>query len=390
MAQSDEQKLFDDLMGDPYNALVEQAVSSGRVPIGYSCSLVPEPLLSLDKLFPVRLRAQDISGTEQADYYMSTFVCSYSRSVLEKALSNGFDFLGGLVVAASCDHIRRAGQNIDALGVNADKPEFFTYILDTPRKITDPLIQWLANDFRRLASILTERYGVDTNDKNLREAIKTHNDFLALLKKIGDLRKNDPTLISGTEFHKIMVACRMAPKDMLIKPLEAFLEQARKRKAIDDYRVRLLILGSNCDNPHYTELIESQGALVVGDRYCWGSMPGLDPIPVEGDPYENLAKYYLNQCACPRMMERYRDRIDYALEKIKEFRVDGVVFENIKFCDMWGYEVLTIVDGLRKAGIPVVRIEREYPLTGQGQLRTRIQAFIESIEGKRDLAALQA
>ena len=390
MVQSDEKFPFNDLMGDPFNALVEKAVSDGRIPIGYACSLIPEPLLSLGKLFPVRLRAQGIVGTEQADYYMTSFICSFSRSVLEKAIDQGYDFLGGLVVPASCDHIRRVGQNIDTMGLYDHKPDFFTYILDTPCKITESLVQWLARDLRRLGDVMNEKYQVYTGPEAVREAIKKHNEFYALVSEIGELRKTYPTLITGTEFHKIMVAARVAPKDMLLEPLKAFLKEARKRKGVGEHRARLMILGSICDNPPYTELIEEQGGLVVADRYCWGSLPGLEPIPLEGDPYENLARYTLEQCACPRMMERYKNRIDYALDLVKEYRVDGVIVENMKFCDMWGYELMTIGDGLRNAGVPVVRIEREYPLTGQGQLRTRVQAFIESIEGKQELAALQA
>ena len=57
--------------------------------------------------------------------------------------------------------------------------------------------------------------------------------------------------------------------------------------------------------------------------------------------------------------------------------------ETMKFCDLWGYEVLSVLDNIRDEGIPIVRIEREYPFTGEGQLRTRFQAFIELIENKR-------
>jgi benzoyl-CoA reductase/2-hydroxyglutaryl-CoA dehydratase subunit BcrC/BadD/HgdB len=128
--------------------------------------------------------------------------------------------------------------------------------------------------------------------------------------------------------------------------------------------------------------------VVVADRYCWGALPGLDPIKVEGDPYINLAEHYLEICQCPRMMERYKDRINYLLQLVNDYKIDGVIYENMKFCELWGFEMLTALDGLRKAGVQVVKLDREYSLSGEGQLRTRVQAFLETIQGKRENAAL--
>jgi len=75
-------RLFEELLESPQNALVEQASRDGRIPIGYSCSFVPEALLMADRLFPVRLRAPGVAGTEIADNYMSALTCSYTRSLL--------------------------------------------------------------------------------------------------------------------------------------------------------------------------------------------------------------------------------------------------------------------------------------------------------------------
>jgi len=376
---------FNNLIKEPVNSLVQKALDEGRVPLGYSCSLIPEPLLSLGKLFPVRLYAQGVSGTQIADNYLSSVLCSFSRSILELAILNGFDFLGGAIFAASCDHIRRSGQHFELLGINKNKPGFFSFMVDTPRKVSASHVAWLARDYRKLAEKLAENYGVDTSDSALSTAIKEHNTFIMLLKSIGGLRKEDRPLISGTDFHKLMVASRLAPKDMLLEPIKKYLVHLKKQDGVGMYRARIMVVGSQCDNPAYTELIEAQGALVVADRYCWGSLPGLEPIPEGRDPYIALASHYLNMCACPRMMEKYKERIDQTITYYNEYKADGIVLETMKFCDLWGYEVLTMVEALRKADIPVVRVEREYPLTGQGQLRTRIQAFIESIEGRRDL-----
>jgi benzoyl-CoA reductase/2-hydroxyglutaryl-CoA dehydratase subunit BcrC/BadD/HgdB len=64
---------------------------------------------------------------------------------------------------------------------------------------------------------------------------------------------------------------------------------------------------------------------------------------------------------------------------VKKFKVDGVVFELMKFCDVWGAISLLLRRDMREAGIPFLVLEREYPLSGVGQLKTRVQAFLETI-----------
>jgi len=79
------------------------------------------------------------------------------------------------------------------------------------------------------------------------------------------------------------------------------------------------------------------------------------------------------------MMEDFDRRLKTIIDTVKEYRVDGVVIQIIKFCDLWGVDSMPLVSALRKEGIPVLKLEREYSLGGEGQLRTRVQAFIESM-----------
>jgi len=388
MKKLNEMELFETLLDNPDNELVGKAINQGRVAIGYNCYLVPEPLLSMGKAFPVRLRAPSAGSTDLATHYMSPFICSYARSMLEAALDGTFDFLGGLVFAASCTHITRGCQHFEQLRINAAKEGFFTYTLDTPRKLYEPGFHFLASGLRKAAQEMSKHHGIDISDASLTKAIREYNAFNLLLRRLSDLRKADKPKISGTEFHTVMVAVRTAPRDMLIDPLKKLIAAAEKRNGIKDYRARIMVMGSIFDNPRFTELIEEQGGLVVADRYCFGSLPGLEEIREGGDPYENLARHYLSTCDCPRMMERLNDREQSLRKWAKEFKADGIIFETMKFCDLWGYEALSKVSKLRDSDMPVVRIEREYAFTGEGQLRTRAQAFIELIESKRLTKAL--
>jgi len=117
----------------------------------------------------------------------------------------------------------------------------------------------------------------------------------------------------------------------------------------------------------------------VADRFCTGSIPGLMPIEMKGDPFRSLAEYTFKKTLCPRMMEDFDRRLQIIIDTVKEYHVDGVVIEIIKFCDLWGVDAMPLISALRKEGIPVLKLEREYCLSGEGQQRTRVQAFIESM-----------
>jgi benzoyl-CoA reductase/2-hydroxyglutaryl-CoA dehydratase subunit BcrC/BadD/HgdB len=79
------------------------------------------------------------------------------------------------------------------------------------------------------------------------------------------------------------------------------------------------------------------------------------------------------------MMEDFDRRLQTIIDTASQYRVDGVVLEIIKFCDLWGVDAVPLVEALRKEGIPVLKLEREYRLSSEGQLRTRVQAFLESM-----------
>ncbi len=367
-------KWFSKLLENPLNDLVQKAMDEGQIPIGYSCSYVPDVMLSVDGLFPVRMRAPGIAGTELADNYLSCVICSYTRSLLEFALDGRYDFLHGWVFAASCDHLRRLYDNLEYL-----KRPGFSRILDVPHKTGDAAINWYAEELQLLAKALTDHFGVDLGADALAKAIREHNAFNAVLRGIGEHRSSDNPVLTGTEYHRIVVAASASPNKALLPILKKISDDLPTRVPLPPYRARLLLVGGHLDDPGYIGIIESQGGLVIADRLCTGSYPGLLPIPESGDPIAVLAKHYLTKTSCPRMMDSFTERAEDIVTLARECRADGVVIQILKFCDTWGVEAASFVSYIREAGIPVLRLERDYHLGSEGQLRTRIQAFIESM-----------
>jgi len=374
MKQSTHISLFDELLNEPLNRLVEQAMDEKRVPVGYTCSYVPDTLLSAGKLFPVRLRAPGLAGTELADTYLSNVICSYTKSLLEYALGGGYDYLGGIVFTANCDHMRRLMDNIEHLR----KPAFI-HTLDVPHRRGEAALDWFTDELTLLANKLSEHFAVDLSRENLAAAIGNRNTISRLISKIGDLRKQTPPLITGGEFHRIMTASQVAPVDLLVPLLEDFHRIAIDRNGIGHYRARIMVAGGELDDSSFIDIIESTGGLVVADRFCTGSLPGLDPVPENGDPLRDIAEHTLDKILCPRMMEEFDERASAIRSNVLEYGADGVIIQTIKFCDTWGVEGSTLTSELRSTGIPVLRLDREYRPGAEGQLRTRVQAFIESM-----------
>ena len=367
--------VFEEIIDNSQNGLVREAMDAGRIPIGYTCSFVPEVLLSVDGLFPLRLRAPGIGGTQLADIYLPPIICSYCRSLLEYGMNGQYDFLGGWVFNHSCQHMNRCSDVVKSVV----KPPF-VHVLDALHTCTENTISWMVDELLELKEKLSDHFDVSMNDDTLKTAIDDHNRFVSVMQKIGELRKLDHPPLTGTEFQKVMTASLAAPKDLLLgRVVKGYLDLLQARDGVRDYRARLMVLGGAMDDPGYIEIIEEMGGLVVGDHFCTGSVPGLNPIANENlDPLERIARHTMEK-PCPRMLDSIDVRLRSVMQTIEDHRVDGVIIQQLKFCDSMTYYGMAMAEYLREAGIPVLRLDREYRLSGEGQLRTRVQAFIESM-----------
>lgn len=381
---------FDDLLQEANNKLVRQGKEEGLRALGYTCYFMPEVLLNLPGCFSVRLRAPRCTSPDVSTYYMSGRTCHYGRSLLERALEGGFNFLDAQMATETCTVTCRFQEHLQVMPI-IENSDFFCEFTDVPFKKSENGREHYVKQLRaHVLDKLSEKFGIDTSDEAILKAIEQHNEVCRLVSEIGSYRKLDNPTITGTEFATIMLATLTCPKHLILPYLRETAEEMKTREADErpNWRVKVMVSGSENDDPGFIELIESCGALVVADRYCYGSLPGREEIEIrEGEtPLEAVARHYLDTGQCPRYMEQHemRGRKQYLANLVKEYKADGVIVESNKFCEYWSYE--RVADTLilpRDFNIPVCSIEKEYINTSVGQLRTRFQAFVESIELKK-------
>jgi benzoyl-CoA reductase/2-hydroxyglutaryl-CoA dehydratase subunit BcrC/BadD/HgdB len=162
--------------------------------------------------------------------------------------------------------------------------------------------------------------------------------------------------------------------------LSNLLAETEKEPKTSDGQIRLLVAGSLMDEPDFLENVEDLGAVVVADTMCYGSRTFQGTVDEDIDPMDALVDRYFNHPSCPRMVGEYKQRLAFLKDQAGKARIDGVILEAIKFCDLSGTDNALLKHDLEKAGIPVVELERQYgPLADAGRIRTRVQAFIERI-----------
>lgn len=238
---------------------------------------------------------------------------------------------------------------------------------------------------------LHEIYGIDISDDAIRKAVEEHNEVCRLITEIGEYRKEENPRITGYEFHVINLVTYCCPKYLIIDKLRETAEELKTRVPDEkkNYRAKVVVVGSEMDDPDFTKLIEESGALVVADRYCFGSLPGREVIELKDDGTPLLGQivlHYMKTCQCPRYMsqEKVHGRKEYVRDLVNMYHADGVIYEQIKFCEYWGYErALASHIMTNEYGIPSVTVDRQYTASASGQLRTRVQAFVESLEIKK-------
>ncbi len=381
---------FENLLQEAKNDLVTQAIADSNKAIGYTCYHIPEVLLNVDNCFSVRLRAPRTGSMDIATYYMSSYLCGFSKAILERAIEGGYNFLSALMGSESCSEMNRAYEHFELLNL-VENDKFFVSIADIPFKIEPHTVRHYAKQMRiKVLDRLKEVYGADTSDDALRKAVEEHNEVCRLITEIGEYRKEENPRITGYEFHILNLITYCCPKYLIIDKLRETAEELKTRVPDEkrSYRAKVVVVGSEMDDPDFTKLIEESGALVVADRYCFGSLPGREEIILNDtdDVLEQIVLHYMKTCQCPRYMsrEKVHGRRDYVKRLVEEYKADGVIYEQIKFCEFWGYErALASHIITNDFGIPSVTVDRQYTASASGQLRTRVQAFVESLEIKK-------
>ena len=381
---------FENLLQEAQNELILQAQSEGKVCVAYVCENTPEPLLNLPGAFSTRLRAPRTGSMEMATYYMTSFLCEYSRALLERAIEGGYNYLDALLGAESCATMERMEEHFFLINP-VKNPRFFVTQIDPPMKGDKTNLDYYKAQLKlKVVDELKNRFGVDVSDAAMRKAIEDHNEISRIITEIGDFRKSENPNITGYEFHVINLVSQVCPH-YLIKPyLEETLEELKTREPEEKFpfRARVVLVGSEVDDPEFTKLIETCGAMVVADRYCFGSFPSREQIEIlPGETaFDAICRHYLHWNQCARFMdgEKIDQRHAEVTKLVHDFKANGVIYENMKFCEFWSYEkVLANHIFTEELHIPCCTIEKEYALGAVGQLRTRFQAFIESLEIKQ-------
>lgn len=355
---------------------------AGKKVIGYFCCFVPDEIITAFDMVPYRIQGSQSEPIDQADAYIEPMACPFARSCFNKALKGEYDFLDGFVAPHSCDTIERIYHIW-----HHEKPASFNHLINVPHMMGPSSDKFYRKELDYFINCLEDWSGRKLDPGKLKEAVALYNQRRAVLRELYELRKTNPPLVSGTEITKALVAGMGIPAAEHIELVKRFIVEVKERPLPKAEKLpRIFIWGNEIDDVAFIKLVEESGAQVVMDDLCTGTRFFWDDVPETADPLVGIAARYL--CThCPRSNvpqteSREKDlenRYGYIKNFIKTWKVDAAIFYIVRYCDTCELEGPDLREYLNSMKIPVLMIEDDYSTSTIGQLRTRVQAFLEMI-----------
>jgi len=364
----------------PQTEQIREHKRQGKKVFGWLCTYVPEEIMHAAEILPVRVTGYSREmELEDGNAYLYINNCSFSRSCLQMGLRGEYQFLDGMVAGSTCDGARRL---FDLWQHYLRTP--FHHILTVPRKYTEKAHNLYCQQVVQFREHLEEFLGRKIADEQLRHSIEVYNRARTLLKQLYELRKADAPPISGAETMEVLNASFRMPKEQFNQWLEQLLSELGKSSVTHKGRARLMVVGSVMNNPEFVKSIEAQGGLVVTDELCTSTRYWSDPVVLEAgqDPVRAISRRYLSNFPCARMVPS-DERFNRILNLVKEFKVDGVISQIIRYCVPYAHDLPLLRDRLKEIGVPVLALDVEYGTSGSGQIQTRVQAFLEMLEARK-------
>ena len=250
---------FENLLQEANNELVQKAKADGEYAIGYTCYFMPEVLLDLPGCFSVRLRAPRCTSPTLRPTICPRVFCHYARSLLERALEGGFNFLDAQMATETCTGTCRFQEHLQQKHLDSVKDmriinndNFFCEFSDVPFKNNENGYAHFREQLRaHVLQPLHEKLGIDVSDEALMKTIERHNEVCRLINEIGDYRKLDNPTITGYEFHVIQLVSQVCPKDLILPYLRETAEELKTREPDDrwPFRCKVVLAGLRTTTP---------------------------------------------------------------------------------------------------------------------------------------------
>ena len=256
----------------------------------------------------------------------------------------------------------------------------YFHLINTPHTNTANAHNFFYEELQRFRASIEEALKCQISDASLRKANEIYNENRALLKKVYDLKREAPPLISGVEALEIVLSSLVAPKTEHTRLLRQLVKEVAGRPDPPGEGVRLLISGSEMDNAELIGLVEDLGGNVVADDLSTGTRYFWNLVGPDADPLRAIARRYLDMIPGP-FMYHHEERFQYVKEMVERYDVEGAIIFVLKFCDPHLFDAPLLLETLEASGLPVLYLEWEHTLGGIAQLRTRIEAFLEMVGG---------
>ena len=338
----------------------------------------PMELVHAAGMFPVSLfGAGGGVEIEAADSRIQSFVCSITRSTLELGLRGNLDAFDGFLFTNICDVAR----NLSGVFARNFRGKMIEY-LHLPQNVgSSAAVDYMTRELRRVLASLERLGGRLVSQNDLARSVAVLEENRALLRELYRIRSESPWLLPASESYVLARASGLLPKEEHTKLLEDALLEVRARSARPMDKMRILLLGSFCEQPPLALLkaVEDAGCYVLDDDLALG-LRFLDrPTAANGDPLRAIAEGFVHRAMTSSVCHTIRPRTDWLVGRARELGVDGVLFCTAKFCEPALYDYIPYKEALEKAEIPHLHVEFEEKMTAFEQARTQVETFVESV-----------
>lgn len=389
---------FDDIsnfFGKREKELKEQK-QAGKKIIGYSCIFAPIELILAADAIPIRIGSGWYDTAKLGDRIMPVEICPVIRSTVGAKmvrLSPYLELSDSVIIPLTCDGRTKLSE------ILSDYKEIWR--MNPPRVKDDPhTLEMWKKEIMLIKEKIEKLTGNKITRKKLKNAIDIMQKATKAFRRLQELRKGPP-IINGRDAMLVNQTSLWDNIERWTEKVNELCDELDKRFEKKEYSsypetARVMITGTpmiwpdSWKVPNLIEESNPQGVVVV-DEQCSGDRILYDPVGVDEwtthDMFDAISERYLMACTCPCFTSEHgnEDRINWIMDRIKEYKVDGVIYYVVRGCILYAMEYARIKRVLDKMGIPVYYLDTEYTREDVGQMKTRVEAFLEMLEARIEI-----